>query len=513
MGRCCPPWVQIALAEGSVEGRSSRDGTFGLHFLMPCRLNDHQRGDCGAPFVMLADYLVPFYSMTTSLRNARRVLGAPVDIASLAFGRICFGLILVWEVTRYFDRGWIEDYWMEPEFHFSYFGFGWLVPWPGDGMYWHFVLIGVLAGLVVVGVCYRVAAVGLFLSLSYVFVLEQARYLNHFYLICLLAFLFAIVPAGSDASLDRRWKWCRPRSQVPLWCLGLLRFQIGAVYFFGGIAKLNGDWLAGEPLRMWLRNRTDYPLIGSCFESEWVVMGMVYGGLIFDLLVVPLLCCRRTRTLAFIGVVCFNGINAVLFSIGVFPWLAIAMSTLFFDPSWPRRYFVWSKHQATDGSPLERAPCSGMVLLFVTAYLTWQVFLPLRHWLYPGNVSWTEEGHLYAWHMKLRSKVGRARFQIVNRDTGLETNVRASEFVEIWQARRMATKPDMILQFAHFLGERLRRDGVTNVVIRVDSEVALNGRNAQRMIDPSVNLLEKPRSLWAKDWLMPLREPLRSHAR
>ena len=59
----------------------------------------------------------------------------------------------MWEVIRYFDHGWIEEYWMEPEFHFSYFGFGWLGPWPGDGMYWHFVLIGVLAGMVVVGIC------------------------------------------------------------------------------------------------------------------------------------------------------------------------------------------------------------------------------------------------------------------------------------------------------------------------------------------------------------------------
>ena len=32
--------------------------------------------------------------------------------------------------------------------------------------------------------------------------------------------------------------------------------------------------------------------------------------------------------------------------------------------------------------------------------------MPLRHFLYPGDPSWTEEGHNLAWHMRLRSKSG-----------------------------------------------------------------------------------------------------------
>ena len=442
----------------------------------------------------------------------QRLLGhfaSPVDIASIVFARICFGLLILWEVCRYFSHGWIYEYWIEPEFHFGYLGFGWIQAWPGDGMYWHFVGIGVLAVLVIFGLAYRLSATLLFLAFSYVFFLEQARYLNHFYLVCLIAFLMAIVPANGLGSLDVKWGLCRRRETVPAWCLYLLRFQMGAVYFFGGIAKLNGDWLAGEPLRTWLRSRSDYPLIGAFFEEEFVVMSMVYGGLLFDLFIVPLLLWRVTRGVGFAAVVGFNLMNAVLFSIGIFPWFAIAMTSLFFSASWPRRFFVFDVKPQSLTKVEKPARCSLGLALFIAVYVGWQTVMPLRHWAYPGNVSWTEEGHLYAWHMKLRSKSGKIRLVVKNKDNGEASDVLLTDFMESWQARRMTTKPDMILQFAHFIGRELERKGVSNVSIHADARVSLNGRRAQQLVDPDVDLLSVPRSIWPRTWIVPLREPLR----
>ena len=43
----------------------------------------------------------------------------PVDIAPIAYFRIAFGTVMVWEVWRYFDHGWIARYFVEPEFHFT----------------------------------------------------------------------------------------------------------------------------------------------------------------------------------------------------------------------------------------------------------------------------------------------------------------------------------------------------------------------------------------------------------
>jgi len=36
---------------------------------------------------------------------------APVDIASLVFSRIAFGLLMAWEVCRYFRNGWVFSHW------------------------------------------------------------------------------------------------------------------------------------------------------------------------------------------------------------------------------------------------------------------------------------------------------------------------------------------------------------------------------------------------------------------
>ena len=441
-------------------------------------------------------------------KAARRLRGRlvePVDIASLVMARVFFGLLMLWMVIRYFGKGWIGKYWIEPEFNFGYFGLDWVAPWPGDGMYWHFLGLGVLAALIVFGLLYRLAAALFFAGFTYVFLLEQARYLNHAYLVCLVSFLLAVAPAHRAGSLDVKLGLCRRSDTVPAWCLWLVRFQIGVVYFFGGVAKINADWLAGEPLRAWLSRRMDYPLIGFLFGEEAVVMGMAWGGMLFDLLIVPLLMWRPTRLAGFAGVLFFNFTNAVVFHIGIFPWLAIALSTVFFEPGWPRRFLVLKQDRATE--PGNHGRCSWTVLAFLTLYVGWQLFLPLRHWLYPGNVSWTEEGHLYAWHMKLRSKSGRIRF-VVTEASGEEFKVSPRTYLKSWQRRKMATRPDMIHQFVYYLGDRLRAEGKSVASIRVYARVSLNGRRRQYLVDPEVNLLREPRTIWAASWIKPLRVPL-----
>ena len=77
--------------------------------------------------------------------------------------------------------------------------------------------------------------------------------------------------------------------------------------------------------------------------------------------------------------------------------------------------------------------------------------MPLRHLLYPGNVSWTEEGHRFAWHMMLREKSGRAIFTVTDPASGRVWRVRLSDHLTPRQIRKMSTRPDMLLQFAHYL--------------------------------------------------------------
>ena len=74
----------------------------------------------------------------------------------------------------------------------------------------------------------------------------------------------------------------------------------------------------------------------------------------------------------------------------------------------------------------------------------------------------------------------------------------------------MTGRPDMILQFAHFLAQELRGEGYEYVEIRVEASISLNGRKRQLMIDPNVDLAAQRRSLRHMAWIRPLTEPLRS---
>lgn len=273
-----------------------------------------------------------------------RNLFAPVDAGSLVFFRIAFGSIMLWEVWRYFDHDWINRYYTGKEFYFKYWPLDFVQPWPGDGMLIHFGIMAVFATCIALGLFYRVSAIAFFLMFAYVFLLEEARYLNHFYLVCLISFLMIFVPAHRHFSLDALLRPSLRSNVVPVWSIWLLRFQIGVPMLFGGIAKLNSDWLQGEPFRAWLAGETDFPLVGEYFTNEPVVWLMVYAGLLIDLLFVFYMLDRRTRVFGYLLVASFHIANARLFGIGIFPWLMIAATLIYFPPGWPRRVLHDLRH-------------------------------------------------------------------------------------------------------------------------------------------------------------------------
>ena len=380
----------------------------------------------------------------------------PVDVAGLVWFRVCFGAIMVWEVGRYLAYDRVRSYYIEPDFHFTYFGFSWVAPLPGSWMFVVFAALGVLAACITVGFAYRAATIGFFVLFSYVFLLEQATYLNHLYLVCLLSFILIFLPANRAMSVDA---WRRPelhRDRVEAWSIWILRAQLGVVYFFGGIAKLNADWLQAMPLRAWMDNRADWPLVGGLLAWDGTAWAMSYGGLLLDLLVVPLLLIRRTRPYALAAALSFHLFNELIFSIGIFPYMMAAATLVFLEPDWPRKAlgrWLPPERGSVTLSPPTRTRRWGLGLLWGT-WLTVQVLLPLRHFLYPGNVSWTEEGHTFAWHMKLRSKTARASFTLTDTKTGEVRAVLPSELLTERQNRKMITRPDLIVQFALY-AERL----------------------------------------------------------
>lgn len=465
-------------------------------------------------------------SLTATFLNAtRQKMFKPVDASSLVVFRIGFGLIMFWEVWRYWNYGWIAKYYIEPSFHFKYFGFEWIAPWPGEWMYAHYALVAVLALFITFGLFYRLSTHLFLVAFSYIFLLEQAHYLNHLYLVILVGLILCAVPANRYFALDALLRPDKRTDCVPAWSVWLLRAQFEVVYIYAGIVKLNSDWLQLEPLSMWLARRSDFPVIGELFMQDWSVAVAAYGITLLHIVGAPLLLWRRTRIYVFLMYACFHTLNHFVFSIGIFPWMTLFATLIFFDPDWPKQ--VWRKLSApfrASQGPARKTPArhrqntryrlpgpatQNLILAAIGIWFAYQVLMPLRHVLYPGNVSWTEEGHKFAWQMKLRDKKGTAQFIVRDPSTGRLWRIHPTAYLTHRQVRKMSTRPDMILQFAHFLAARWQTAyNVENAEVKVISNVSLNGRKAVTMIDPSVDLSTVKRSLRPADWILPLEEPL-----
>ena len=462
----------------------------------------------------------PFELPLSALYNA---LFARVDIASLAVFRVAFGGLLIWEVTRYWTSGSISGMYVNPPFHFTYLGFDWIAAWPGDGMYFHFIALGWLAFMIMIGLWYRLSAILFFFGFTYLLLIDQAYYLNHFYLISLLSLLLIFVPTHNAFSVEALIYGKERDETVPAWSLWLLRFQIGLVYLYGGIAKLNGDWLAAEPMRIWMAVRTDFPLIGTWFTENWLVYLLSYGGLIIDLLAVPLLLWGRTRIFMLAALIVFHAINSELFAIGIFPWLMIAGTLLFFSPGWPRpflqlaaKYFAaWrpksEKSPARQrgrrsnwpvGSRLTYGRYLGVTVLGI--YLTLQVLVPLRHYLYSSHANWTEEGSRFSWRMMLRTKSAQSQFLVTDQASGVISELDPSLVLTSYQVHVMSKFPDMLLQWSHYIADDLRQQGYGQIQVRANVTASLNGRTPQLLIDPKVDLAKEERTLGGAGWILPL---------
>jgi len=397
-------------------------------------------------------------------------------------------MALAWEVGRFTINGWITSLYQGEQFHFHYYMLDWVRPWPGVGMHIHFAVLGILAVALAFGWRARLCSGLLAVGWAYVFVLDQANYLNHLYLVLLLLLLYAAIPLRDG--------------RVPGWGLGLLRLQVGLVYVFGGLAKLNEDWLAGEPMTQWMALRGELPLLGAWLTTSAAGPVLSWAGLGFDLLVVPGLIWRRTRVAVFIAAVLFHGANAALFHIGIFPWLMLGATTLFFAPDWPRRVL------GRDGLVPEaaQAPWGRGLSVAVCLWIGLQIMVPLRHLAYPGEVAWTEEGHRFSWRMKLRSKRGRVFFHVLDRRTGAREKVDPCKTLSRRHCRKMSTRPDMILQYAHHLRDAGSAGGLHLLAVHVDAIAQLNARAPQRLVDPKVDLALVERNLWPATWILPLND-------
>lgn len=443
----------------------------------------------------------------------------------LVFFRILFGLVMVWFGISSLVGGYVDHFFVSPRYHFTYDGFSWVRPisWPSHGrhdflqpVHLEFVALTCCAVGITCGLFYRFCSCVFAAVFLHVFLIDKCFYQNHYYLVAILSVLMPCLPANRRFAADCLINPRIRSSTVPQWSLWLVRFTIGLPYFFGGIAKINSDWLHGQPMGLGLLQRSLVsPIGGAWMREEWFALFISWTGLFFDLMIVPALLWRKSTRLAFSACLGFHLFNCLIWPIGIFPWLMMAATTVFFRPNWfEKALFFVSGPVRKRGCPEDVLPFHSLSirrkagLVFLSIFVAWQSIYPLRPFFCGQNASWDEYAHYFSWHMLLRGKETALRIFVTDPKTGSSGTVDLRRFLTWHQLRIVGRDPRLILQLCHFVADDMRDRGIENPEVRAMALVSMNGRKPQLIVDPAVDLAAERRSMAFPNWIMPLTEPL-----
>ncbi len=434
-----------------------------------------------------------------------RFLFKHIDNSALIVFRILFGALIFIESIGAIFTGWVKHILIDPQFTFSFIGFEWLQPLPGNWMYIYYIIMGICGLGVMLGYKYRWSIIGFTLLWTTTYFMQKAAYNNHYYLLILLSTIMAIVPANTNYAIDSRANPSIKKNSMPRWCSLVFVLQMAIVYTYASIAKMYPDWLDTTVVELLLKSKQQYYLIGELLQQKWIHYSISYFGIIFDLLIVPLLLWKSTRKYAFYTAVFFHLFNSVVFQVGVFPYMSLALMLFFFEPNTIRNIFLKKKIFYEDEAfiiPKKSALITGLLIV----YFCVQIILPLRHWVIKDDVLWTEEGHRLSWRMMLRAKSGIVNYKVVDNATNTIIPIQIDDYLTAKQKRNAATKPDVIWQFSQYLKQKFKAEGI-DVAVYVSCKIKVNGKLFQPFIDPKIDLTTvKWDAFGHHEWILPSKQ-------
>ena len=403
-----------------------------------------------------------------------------------------FGLI------RSLLQGWVHELYVKPGFFFSFYGFE-AMPRVGEFALYVIYFLTVIAALcIALGFFYRLACSAFFIGFTYLELYDATNYLNHYYLICIFAFLLIFLPARRAYSLDVKYGRVKEANKVSAWMVYIIMAQIGIVYTYAGLAKLHPEWIMDfMPMTIWLKERGNWPIIGSFFSWSFTPILFSILGALYDLFIFWFLIFKKTRPWAYVAVIIFHLLTWSMFNIGLFPLIMITSNVIFFSAGWHQKVLKRIGKVPKENAMVKRVPVGLLLFMLV------QLILPIRFLFYNSQTVWAEEGYRFSWRVMLVEKSGLASFTIKEKGkAGFEVD--NSEFLVPFQEKQMAIQPDFILQYAHFLGEHYSKKlGTKDIQVYVNSHVALNGRVSQPFIREDLDLLSISDNFKTKDWIIP----------
>jgi hypothetical protein len=431
-----------------------------------------------------------------------RLINEKVSSAPLGVTRIIFGLLMLYSSLRFVFNGWIEKLYIQPSFYFKYYGFEWVADL-GEYTYLAYGLLILLSVFIIFGLFYRISIISFFLIFTYIELIDKSLYLNHYYFVSIFAFALIFLPAGRIFSLDNKIKKKESISDINAWEVNILKFLLCVVYFYAGLAKLNYDWLfRAMPLSLWLPANSNLPLVGNLLTYKTTAYIFSWVGAFYDLFIWIFLLNKLTRPFAYVAVIIFHMSTALLFQIGVFPYVMTALTLIFFSDNFHisiLKLLGWKDINITNGYKRIETPLA--IKIMMTVFVLFQLIWPLRFLQYGNNLFWHEQGYRFGWRVMLMEKAGNCTFTVQDSITKEIVQVYPSDYLTINQEKQMSTQPDMILQFAHFLKKEFAEKDWNDPIVKAQTYVVLNGSKGKPLINPNVDLTKYTDGFSSKTWI------------
>lgn len=432
-----------------------------------------------------------------------RLLFQRIDNSSLIIFRIFFGILISLECFGAIATGWVNRNLIAPKFKFPFIDFDFLQPLPGNGMYFYFGIMGLMGICIALGFKYRASMITFTTMWTATYLMQKTAYNNHYYLLILISLIMCFFPAEKSRSIDVKLNPKIESNAMYAYIKWIVVLQLFIVYTYASIAKIYGDWLDFSTIAVLMHSKRNYWLVGDILQEPWIhtVIGSV--GILFDLLIVPALLWKPTRKAAFFLSLFFHLFNSIIFQIGIFPYLSIAFSVFFFEPETIRKIFFKSKIPLTTSKVI--IPNYKNILLIVAAvYFLTQLLLPVRHYTFEDDVLWTEEGHRMSWRMMLRSRQGKGRYKVVDKNTEEVFIINPKDYVSRSQERKIFAYPDFAWQFAQYLKKEFKEENRDVSVYLENSKISINRKPYEPFIDSKTDLAAET---WYRtkhhSWILP----------
>ncbi len=444
----------------------------------------------------------------------------PVSIFPLIVFRISFGLILFISTLRFILKGWVNDLYIKPTYFFTYYGFDWISPVSNNFIYLVFFLLLVCSLMITLGLFYRYSSLLFFILFTYIELIDKTNYLNHYYFISLISFLMIFLPANRFFSVDNIIGICNERTMVKAWQINIIKLQVGIVYLFAGVAKLNYHWLIeAQPLTNWLKHQSDFPIIGNLFLYDTTAYLFSWAGAIFDLVIFFVLANKKCRIYGYLIVVVFHILTSFMFPIGVFPLVMIVATLIFFSDQFHQNVlsFLGKKNTSISIENKEdnqENKVDKLIKAVLISFFILQLLIPFRYLLYPGKLFWTEQGYRFSWRVMLIEKAGYAQFYIHEPKMNRKMLIETRNYLTPQQEKMMSTQPDMILQFAHYISSEFKDSTILETngeiiklgnkpKITAEVKVSLFNKGSKDFINQNTNLSMENRGFMNKEWILP----------